>query len=202
MAGAALPPEARSAAALLGRGSLAFTVDQGPDTERYQGVVALEGDSLAAMAEAYFARSEQMGCAIQLACARTEAGWRAGALVLERLPQEGGISHLPLAEVAESWRAARLLAATLTPEELLDDAIAPERLLYRLFHTEGVAASPSRPLAYGCRCTRERLAGILESFSADDLDHMAVDGTIVMTCEFCNHDFRFPRQGLPGRTTH
>ena len=99
----------------------------------------------------------------------------------------------------ESWRTATILAATLTDAELLDDALSPERLLYRLFHSEGVATDRARALSYGCRCSRARLFGILEGFPSDDLDHMAVDGDIVMTCEFCNFDFRFPRQDVRGR---
>jgi molecular chaperone Hsp33 len=81
---------------------------------------------------------------------------------------------------------------------LLDDELPPAHLLYRLFHTEGVAADRARALSYGCRCSRARLVGILEGFPPDDLDHMAVDGDIVMTCEFCNYDFRFPRQDVRG----
>ena len=98
------------------------------------------------------------------------------------------------------WKLLTLLAATLTDEELLDDRLPAERLLYRLFHSEGVAVDRARALSYGCRCSRARLLGILEGFPPDDLDHMAVDGDIVMTCEFCNFDFRFPRQDVRGRT--
>ena len=76
--------------------------------------------------------------------------------------------------------------------------LAPERLLFNLFHCEGVAADRPRALAYGCRCSRQRLSGILEGFASDDLDHMAVDGEIVMTCEFCNFDFRFARADVHG----
>ncbi len=93
------------------------------------------------------------------------------------------------------------LAETLTDAELLDDALPPETLLYRLFHTEGVAVDRARSLSYGCRCSRARLSGILETFSIDDLDHMAVDGDIVMTCEFCNFDFRFTRDEVHGEAT-
>mgnify|MGYP002714582009 FL=1 len=89
-------------------------------------------------------------------------------------------------------------SATLTEAELLDDQLPPDRLLYRLFHSEGVATDRPRALAYGCRCSRARLSGILEGFSADDLDHMAVDGGITMTCEFCNMDFRFDRTEVHG----
>ena len=138
--------------------------------------------------------SEQLRCSIRLACALTPDGWRASALVLERIAGGGGIApDMDAAAQAEAWSTASILAQTVTDAELLDDALAPEELLYRLFHTEGVVMDLPRALAYGCRCSRQRLAGILETFSVDDLDHMAADGRIVMTCEFCNMDFSFDR---------
>jgi molecular chaperone Hsp33 len=185
---------------LLGGGYLAFTVDQGPDQNRHQGIVTIEGGNLAEMALHYFRTSEQLRCFVHLACEETREGWRAGALVLEKIAGAGGIDpELDDDAQEESWRTATALAATLTDAELLDDALPPERLVYRLFHSEGVAADRARALSYGCRCSRARLVGILEGFPADDLDHMAVDGDIVMTCEFCNYDFRFPRQDVRGR---
>lgn len=191
-----------SAADLLGAGYLAFTVDQGEAMDRHQGIVAIEGETLADMALHYFATSEQLQCSVRLACARTPAGWRAGALVLERIAGQGGIDPaLDLEAQAEAWRNANALALTLTEAELLDDELPAEDVLYRLFGLEGVAANRHRALAYGCRCSRQRLSGILEGFSGDDLDHMTVGGDIVMTCEFCNLDFRFDRKevrGTPG----
>ncbi len=196
-----------NAATLLGGGYLAFSVDQGSEMERHQGIVSIEGESLAAMAQHYFETSEQHDCVVRLACRRTEAGWRASALVLERIAHEGGIvgddlggdlSHGASEEAAESWHTAVVLATTLSDDELLDDRLPADELLYRLFHTEGVAADMPRALAYGCRCSRARLAGILEGFPTEDLDHMMVDGDIVMTCEFCNLDFRFPRESIEG----
>ena len=189
-----------SAEALLGGGFLAFTVDQGGDQNRHQGIVAIEGGSLAEMALHYFATSEQIRCQMHLACEQTPSGWRAGALILEKIAGAGGIDPaLNEAAQEESWRTATTLAATLTDSELLDDDLPPDRLLYRLFHTEGVAVDRARALSFGCRCSRARLASILEGFPADDLDHMAVDNDIVMTCEFCNYDFRFPRQDVQGQ---
>ncbi len=187
-------------AELLGHGYLAFTVDQGPETERHQGIVSIEGPSMTDMALHYFGTSEQLQCALHLACAKTPAGWRAGALILERIAF-GGEANLALTEVEqdESWRAATLLAATVTEAELLDDTLPAERLLYRLFHTEGVAADRPRALAYGCRCSRAKLTGILEGFTPAELDEMSVEHDIVMTCEFCNVDFRFPRGDLRGQ---
>jgi molecular chaperone Hsp33 len=185
---------------LLGKGYLAFTVDQGPDTERHQGIVAIEGAGLADMALHYFHASVQLESWIRLACARTPAGWRASALVLEKIAGGGGVDPDMDAEaLAESWRTATILAATIQESELLDDELAPEQLLYRLFHTEGVAAGRPRALAYGCRCSRQHLSGILEGFGEDDLDHMAVGRDIIMTCEFCNLDFRFARAEVRGQ---
>jgi molecular chaperone Hsp33 len=188
-----------TASDLLGAGYLAFTVDQGGDMERHQGIVAIEGNSLRDMALHYFRTSEQLQCEVYLACDQTDAGWRAGALILEKVAGEGGVDpELSVEAQEESWRTAIALAATVTDAELLDDALTPDQLLYRLFNTEGVAADRPRALAYGCRCSRARLSGILEGFPAEDLDHMTVEGRIVMTCEFCNVDFHFPREDVRG----
>jgi molecular chaperone Hsp33 len=190
---------APSAAALLGDGYLAFTVDQGPDRERHQGIVSIEGEGLADMALHYFHTSEQLQCALRLACEKTLAGWRASALILERVASEGGIEGSSTEDDDEAWRAATVLAATVTDAELLDDTLASDDLIWRLFSAEGVAADRPRALAYGCRCSRSRLSEILEGFVPDDLDEMSVSGDIVMTCEFCNLDFRFERGEVGGR---
>ena len=112
---------------LLGGGYLAFTVDQGPEQNRHQGIVTIEGGNLAEMALHYFSTSEQIRCMLHLACEPTEAGWRAGALILEKVAGAGGIDPTLDAEAQEeSWRTATILAATLTDAELLDDALPPE----------------------------------------------------------------------------
>lgn len=188
-----------TAAALLGQGYLAFTCDQGPEMDRYQGIVAIEGDSLTDMTATYFRTSEQLATHVHLACARTPAGWRAGALILERVAGQGGIGAGMDAEAQEeAWRTAIALAATLTDAELLDDSLPGERLLHRLFALEGLALDRARALSYGCRCSRARLAGVLAGFGEEDLDHMAEEGTITMTCEFCNLGFRFDRAEIRG----
>src|SRR5271165_4596048 len=119
---------APSAAALLGKGYLAFTVDQGGERDRHQGIVAIAGDSLADMAMHYFRTSEQLGCWVRLACAPTPGGWRAGALILERIAPDGGTprdgqpgdgDHEPAddSKHEDSWRTALALAGTLTDTE-------------------------------------------------------------------------------------
>jgi len=196
--------EKLSAEALLGQGYLAFTVDQGAEMDRYQGIVAIEGSSLAEMTGHYFATSEQLASRVWLAAAPTAAGWRATALILERVATQGGLergeSGAWTAEDEDAWETALALAATVTEAELLDDNLPPERLLYRLFHAEGLVVDRPRPLSYGCRCSRARLASVLSGFGAEDLDHMAEEGTITMTCEFCNVGFRFDRSDVQAAT--
>ena len=182
---------------LLGQGYLAFTVDQGGEMDRYQGIVSIEGETLSDMALHYFRTSEQLQYDVHLAAGYMAEGWRAAALILERVAGEGGIDpELDQAAQDEAWRTATTLAATITDAELLDDGLLPDRLIWRLFGAEGVAVDRPRALAYGCRCSRAKLSGILESFPDTDLDEMAVDGDIVMTCEFCKYDFRFARRDV------
>jgi molecular chaperone Hsp33 len=196
---ALLGEAAPDAASLLGQGHFALTVDQGSSTEQYQGIVSITGPTLAAMAQHYFATSEQLRAHLYLACARTASGWRAGALVLERISEGGGIAAPEEdTEGGDGWQTALALAATLTEAELLDDALGSHDLLYRLFGTEGVAVDQARALSYGCRCSRAKLLGVLGGFGAGDLDHMETDGSIAMTCEFCNLEFRFARAEVRG----
>lgn len=187
--------------ALLGKGYLAFTCDQGPEMERYQGIVAIEGADLTEMAAGYFAASEQLRTHLHLACAHGPDGWRAAALILERVAGEGGVDpEMDAAAQDDAWDTAVTLARTLTDAEMLDDALPPARVLHRLFALEGLALDRPRALAYGCRCSRSRLASVLDGFPPDDLDHMAQEGgRITMTCEFCNVDFHFDRAAVGGR---
>ncbi|MCU0986115.1 MAG: Hsp33 family molecular chaperone HslO [Acetobacteraceae bacterium] len=184
-----------SAARLLGAGHLAFTVDQGPDMERYQGIVPLEGATLSDLTHTWFRTSQQVEAAVKLAAAPTADGWRAAALLLERIAFEGGEERVKgtAEEEDEAWRTAVTLAGSATTAELLDDTLAPDRLLWRLFHELAPKAQPAKPVSFGCRCTRERIGMILSGFGADDLDHMSEEGAITVTCEFCNVDFRFRR---------
>jgi molecular chaperone Hsp33 len=192
--------EALNAATLLGKGYLAFTCDQGPDMDRYQGIVAIEGETLTDMTGEYFRNSEQLDTYVKLACAETPNGWRASALLMERVAGAGWLDQqMDQEQQQEAWQTATILARTISNEELLDDTLSGEQLLHRLFHAEGLRLDRPKPLSYGCRCSRERLLNVLGGFSTDDLDHMADEGAITMTCEFCNYDFRFDRNALPAR---
>ena len=185
---------------LLGEGHLAMTIDRGPDTERYQGVVPLEGGSLADAADTYFRQSEQLPTFIKLAVARHyRAGqserpwtWRAGGLLVQKLTREGGRrATRESAFAAEDWTRAKALAETVEDHELLDPMLPPDRLLYRLFHEEKVRAYRAVPLTSYCSCSEARVEELLRRFSAEDLAEMVVDGKVSVTCEFCNRSYRF-----------
>lgn len=179
---------------LLGNGFMAFTIDQGADMDRHQGIVELTGGTLSDMAMHYFQTSEQHDCLIRLFCTKTLEGWRASALVLERIAAEGGIEAT--AQDNDAWETACTFAETLQPVEIFDEDLGNGDLIYRLFGTLDVQIATPRALAYGCRCSRARLAAVLDRFSAGDLDHMVEDGAITMNCEFCNVGFRFTRDEL------
>ncbi|WP_025885238.1 Hsp33 family molecular chaperone HslO [Asaia prunellae] len=185
-------PEEASAKTLLGDGYFAFTVDQGAHTERHQGIVALEGETLADMAMHYFATSEQHQCWMRLYCEKTDLGWQAGALLLEKIAEEGGIAASQ-DNHEDAWDTACILGNTLTAAELFDPTLSPTTLVERLFGTQDVLVDRSRVVSLGCRCNRARLASVLSTFPEDDLDHMAEEGHITMNCEFCNVGFRFDR---------
>lgn len=173
---------------LLGAGHLAFTVDQGPDTNRYQGIVELEGTTLAECIQQYFRRSEQLATAIKVAADPVAGGWRGAAVMLQRMPADGGVNHSGLTEeeADDAWHTAVVLLGSLTRAELLDPALATEQVAHRLFHGEHLALAEPKPLRFGCRCSRERVETTLASFPAEDLDDMRMpDGTIEVHCQFC-----------------
>ncbi len=184
--------------ALLGRGHLALTIEREEDAARYQGVVPLEGESLAEAAHMYFRQSEQIPSYVRLAVGEmvTPQGrsWRAGGLLLQYLP-EGGASVRDLApdggedetDENDAWNEGQALAATLEDHELVDPSLSGERLLYRLFHERGVKVFAERALAEFCRCSTERIEKLLRSFTPQErADMVGDDGVIGVTCEFCS----------------
>jgi molecular chaperone Hsp33 len=183
---------AHSVPRLLGGGYIAFTVDQGEDTDRYQGIVELAGATLADCAQHYFRQSEQIQAGIKLAVGRTGPGgaWRGGGLMLQRVPPEGGYSVIA-DDVEDAWRRAMVLMSSATSSELMDPDLAPHRLLFRLFHEVGVRVFATHPLAARCRCSRERIETILRAFPVDELGDMQKERITTVTCEFCSRRYTF-----------
>jgi len=199
--------------ALLGKGHLAMTIDQGPDMSRYQGLVALDGSSLEDVAHEYFLRSEQIPTRVRLAVAeelRPEAGgtrhrWRAGGMMLQFLPKaperarqadlhpgdapDGAVTHAVAED--DAWVEGQSLIGTVEDVELIDPDLSGERLLYRLFHERGVRVFTPLPLRAQCSCSRDAVSSMLKSFAAKDRAEMVKDGKVVVTCEFCSSVYQF-----------
>ncbi|HTT78870.1 MAG TPA: Hsp33 family molecular chaperone [Stellaceae bacterium] len=182
---------------LIGSGYIAFTVDQGEHTERYQGIVDIAGATLAECAQHYFRQSEQIQAGIKLSVARSGANgaWRAGGLMLQRVPPEGGYRVIA-DDVEDGWRRAMVLMSSATPAELVDPDLPPRRLLFRLFHEDGVRVFRTHPVEARCRCSRARIAGILRSFPQEDIDDMRREPVTTVTCEFCNTRYEFTADDL------
>lgn len=176
--------------ALFGKGYLAITFDQALTGERYQGIVPLEGASLAEAAQHFFSQSEQIPSLVRLAV--NDTGHVAGGLLLQHLPEgEEGRERLHTRLDHPEWDHVRILAETVRANELFDSALPMETLLWRLFHEEEevrVAASVS--LRKGCRCSFEHVRGVIARFPADEQSDMADDdGFISVDCEFCSRVF-------------
>src|SRR5450755_1936081 len=205
--------EGQDSGALLGRGHLAMTIDQGPDMSRYQGLVALDGGGLEDAAHEYFLRSEQIPTRVRLAVGEEWRGggegpkhrWRAGGMLLQFLPKaperarqadlhpgdapEGVVTHT--VDEDDAWIEGQSLISTVEDVELIDPDLSGERLLYRLFHERGVRVFPPLPLRAQCSCSRDAVSSMLASFAAKDRADMVKDGKVVVTCELCSSVYEF-----------
>lgn len=175
-------PGARS---LLGEGVFVMTLDRGPDFERTQGITPIEGESLSLAAEHYFQQSEQIPTKVRLAVGSVVGDdgmrWRAGGALIQLIAGDDARGS-----TEEAWDRSRALFQTLADDELLDPTITPETLLFRLFHEDGVRLEDARALVAQCRCSRDRIAGVLTSFHPDEQAEMVeADGKIRVTCEYC-----------------
>lgn len=197
---------------LLGQGVLAFTIDQGRFSQPYQGIVALDGSSLEEIASTYFRQSEQIPTKLRLSAAelldRDEAGkprhrWRAGGLIAQFLPEApermrqpdlpgGNGDDMDVLDLEDdSWAEARTMVETIDADELTDPLVGTERLLYRLFHERGVRVYTPQAVYDRCSCSREKLKGVLQGFSAEEIADSEENGKIDVTCEFCSTNYEF-----------
>ena len=180
----------------LGAGHLAFTVDQGTDMERYQGISELLGANLSECAQTYFKTSEQLETAI-IAVSSTEGNqYKSAALMIQRLPasEEGSAAR---DEDDENWRRSVVLMSSIRKEELLDETLQPSDILYRLYHEDGVRLFDQKPVQHNCRCSKEKVETTLKSFPVIEVKDMVEDdGSISVTCEFCSTEYRFDEKQL------
>lgn len=180
---------------LLGNGQFTMVIDQGANTELYQGIVALEGATIAECAEAYFQQSEQIATSFKVAVSEVFTGagqsWSAGAIMIQHLPKPGEGKKERGDTPAEIWNRVNILMATTQDHELTDPSLTSERLLYRLFHEDGVRAFEAIDVAPGCTCGEEKVKGVLDGFDQAERDDMVLGGKIAVTCEFCNSTYDF-----------
>ncbi|KZK85296.1 33 kDa chaperonin [Pseudovibrio sp. Ad13] len=197
---------------LLGKGHLAFTIDQGVHTSRYQGIVVLNGTTLEEAAHEYFQKSEQIPTFVRLGVAevltKAEEGgadhsWAAGGIMVQFLPQsldrlkqadihpgdapEGHEAH----EIDEddAWVEARSLVETVKDDELIDPSLTVEGLLYRLFHERGASVFSPQVMADKCTCSEEKITAMMQNFSEADKTEMKAEGTVHIKCDFCSKDY-------------
>ncbi|AQS41868.1 MAG: Hsp33 family chaperone [Candidatus Tokpelaia hoelldobleri] len=189
---------------LLGKGTLALTVDQGAHMQRYQGIVALDGSSLEDIAHNYFQQSEQIPTQVKLAVAwlverhsngTQKESWRAGGLLAQFLPHSGtGGSGDEVARKTvreDHWREVLALTGTIESAELTDPLVGAERLLYRLFHEHGVRVFEPQKVEDQCSCSREKIRDVLSGFTTEEVAESTKDGRISVTCEFCSTTYDF-----------
>ncbi|WP_375628443.1 MULTISPECIES: Hsp33 family molecular chaperone [unclassified Bartonella] len=206
---------------LLGKGTLAFTIDQGPHMQPYQGIVALEGSNLQEASRIYFDQSEQIPTDIRLAVAilinrdqqgKPQKSWRAGGILTQLLPQESSHHKIDAphqkreekktnTQLNNQWHEAKILMKTIESSELTDPQVGSKQLLFRLFHEQGVRVFNSFSLVDQCSCSCEKIKGILEGFPIDERNKMVKDNYISVTCEFCSKTYRFtPQEFLEEKT--
>ncbi|HEX7031337.1 MAG TPA: Hsp33 family molecular chaperone HslO [Gammaproteobacteria bacterium] len=157
---------------------LAITIEQRKKNERYQGIVPLEGETLAECFEAYFQRSEQLPTRLFLAAADNCAA----GMLLQVLPGHEGEDR--------AWEHVTALGETITSDELLQ--LDAPKILHRLYHEDDVRLFESSPVAFRCSCNRERIAGMLRSLGSDEAhDILAEQGSVDVSCEFCGREYAF-----------
>jgi len=170
---------------LLGQGAFVMTVDRGEDMGRTQGAAPIQGETLALCAETYFNQSEQLPTRVMLGVAKVDGHWRAGGLMIQLIAPDD-----VRGSTEEAWDHARALVNTLGDEELTDPKLSAEALMFRLFHEDGVRLLPGKPLAAQCRCSQERVEGMMRSFDREAVAEMIEpDGLIHVTCEFCSRTY-------------
>ncbi|MBI1216037.1 MAG: molecular chaperone Hsp33 [Alphaproteobacteria bacterium] len=182
---------------LLGKkGYMAFTVDQGSVDDRYQGIVELKGASIVDAVQHYFTQSEQIKTSFRLAIHPQDGQWRAGAIMIQQLPDEEagkGATELSI----EDWTRAVMLLSTCTDGEILSPVLGTADVLYRLFHEDGVRIYSPTHVHFKCRCSREKVVSILRTIPRRELEEVCEkDGKVSITCEFCSEKFDFTKSQL------
>lgn len=200
----------------IGEGFFAVMIDQGEGMQPYQGFTPIAGGSLAACAETYFAQSEQLPTrfAVKFGLSQTpggEAHWRAGGIMLQHMPQIGGVraeagsgeggllSHTDIlhGEAHENWSRVNYLLDTVEEIELIGPTVQPTDLLVRLFHEEGPRVFDAQPVRFGCTCSAEKVRSTMSIYSQKDISRMTTeDGMVTADCQFCGAHYELDPKTL------
>lgn len=164
---------------LLGNGKFVITIAPESGKQAYQGVVALEGETVAEVLEHYMTKSEQLDTRLWLACDTA----RAGGLLLQQLP--GQPDHDP-----DAWNRATKIGETITKRELLD--LPARNIIHRLYHQEDIRLFDEKPTAFRCSCTRERVTSMLRLLGSEEVRSILDEqGQVEVACEFCGRQYVF-----------
>jgi molecular chaperone Hsp33 len=182
-------PKSERIAELFGQGNLTVTLETEGGAQRYQGVVSIEGDRLARVLEVYFANSEQLETRLWL---HADAQGASGML-LQKLPGQSAAAEASGADadaIEDAWRRVQFIGDTLTPEELR--TLKDEEILHRLFNEDDVRLFEPAPVYFRCRCSRERVTGMLQALGAQEVESVLAErGEVEVHCDFCNRAYRF-----------
>lgn len=179
--------------ALFGKGYLAVTFDLATSGQRYQGIVPLEGDSLADACERYFAQSEQVPTLIRVGVRTGPKGSIAGGLLMQHLAEgEEGRERLHIRMDHPDWEHVAVMAGSVRHDELVDAQLSLEEIVWRLLHDEGeIRVEQGWRLQRGCRCSAEHYRSLLARFPEEERAHMRDEaGDVVVDCAFCSRLFR------------
>jgi len=171
---------------LIGEGNLTVTLETDDGAQRYQGIVPIEGERLAESLQAYFQNSEQLPTRLWLHADATGAS----GMLLQKLPGNGSLPAAESAEIDDAWRRVQIIGETLTPEELR--TLADAEILHRLFSEDDLRLFEPSPVYFRCRCSRERVAGMLQGLGEKETRSVIEErGKVEVHCDFCNRAYVF-----------
>ncbi len=180
----------------MGEGILAFTVDQGPETDLYQGIVDLQGKDLSECAMRYFKQSEQIETYLQLflqAPQHPNDGWKSAGVLLQKLPHTGGKTEETAENMDEAWNQAVVFMQSLQSNEIFNPELSSAEILHRLYHSDNLQITQSREYTFHCRCSREKLLNTLYAMKNEDIEDMCENNKITATCHFCGTQYSFDK---------
>lgn len=178
---------------LLGTGYMAFTVKSNSQADQsYQGIVALQGESILKDVEHYFEQSEQLQTSFKTAIHPQDGFWRAGGIMIQNMPAEATLSKEKQEEAEEDWNRPSVMLSTCKDDEIVSPNLHSADVLFRLFHEDGVRVYSPKPLRFGCQCSRSKVEGVIATLSKDDIDHLfAEEDEMSVKCEFCSAEYKF-----------